>query len=174
MKLRGTGWKAGLFAAAAVVVAIVAWEGSMGAQPSPPTGPAASQRKKGTPDVSKVTEFMRKKLSHAQNSLEGLCTENFELIGKSSADKVAMSEATEWVVIGGQRYAQYSERFRSACDQLAKAAKAQDLPAAQLAWIRVNMECFDCHDYVRQVRIARAWPAGPQPAADSSPVEIAD
>lgn len=130
------------------------WCTAQAEQPAP--------RKKGAPDVNKVAEFMRNKLTHAQDSLKGLCTENFDLVGRSAKEMIAMSEATEWVVIGGQRYAHYSQEFRTACEQLSKAAGEKDLDAAQLAWIRVNMECFDCHEYVRQVRIAQRPSTVPQ------------
>jgi cytochrome c556 len=115
---------------------------------------AAQPAPKRPPDVNKVAEFMRQKLDHSQDALEGLCTEDFTLLQTAAEKMIEMSRATEWVVIGGPRYAEHSDEFRAACEQLAKAARNKNLDAAALAWLKVTMDCLECHQFVRKTRVA--------------------
>lgn len=117
-------------------------------------GQPATPKRKGPPDVGKVAEFMRKKLEHADAALAGLCTEDFEQIRAAAEKMSAMSQATEWVVIGGPQYAAHSREFRQACDQLGQAARNKNIDAAALAWLKVTMDCLECHRFVRKTRIA--------------------
>ena len=102
-----------------------------------------------------VAVFMRAKLAHSQNVLEGLAVEDFDLIDKGAQQLSLASEDASWQVLQTEDYARQSADFRRSCDSLRKAAKAKNLDGAALAWMEVTMKCVQCHKYVRDERAPR-------------------
>jgi len=129
------------FAAAAVVAA----------------GFAVSRLTAADPAVlpDQVAGFMRAKLAHSQNVLEGLTVEDFDLIDKGAQQLSLASDDASWQVLQTEDYARQSADFRRSCDSLRKAAKAKNLDGAALACMEVTMKCVQCHKYVRDERAPR-------------------
>jgi hypothetical protein len=127
-------------AAGIVVLAVAAVTGSR------PTADESTTR----PD--QVAVFMRAKLAHSQNVLEGLAIEDYDLIDKGAQELSLASEDASWQVLQTEDYARQSADFRRSCDSLRKAAKSHNLDGAALAWMEVTMKCVQCHKYVRDVR----------------------
>jgi cytochrome c556 len=123
-----------------VVLAVAAVTGSR------PTADESTTR----PD--QVAVFMRAKLAHSQNVLEGLAVEDYDLIDKGAQELSLASEDASWQVLQTEDYARQSADFRRSCDSLRKAAKSHNLDGAALAWMEVTMKCVQCHKYVRDVR----------------------
>ena len=123
-----------------VVLAVAAVTGSR------PTADESTTR----PD--QVAVFMRAKLAHSQNVLEGLAIEDYDLIDKGAQELSLASEDASWQVLQTEDYARQSADFRRSCDSLRKAAKAKNLDGAALAWMEVTMKCVQCHKYVRDER----------------------
>lgn len=101
-------------------------------------------------------EFMRDKLELSQRVLEGLATEDYDLIVAKGTKLSAMSKEADWRVFENPDYDQQSVMFRRHVDSLVKAAKGKDLDAATLAYVRVTMSCVDCHKLVRGKLVASA------------------
>ena len=102
------------------------------------------------PDGSDQTAaFMRAKLTHSQDVLEGLAVEDYDLIAKGAQQLALASQASDWQVLQTEDYIRQSSEFRRACDSLGAAAKAKNLDAAALAWMEVTLKCVQCHRYVR-------------------------
>ena len=99
------------------------------------------------PDV--VADFMRAKLGHSQDVLEGLALEDFDKIARAANELALASQASSWQVLQTEDYARQSAEFRRSCDSLRSAAKAGNLDGAALAWMEVTMKCVQCHKYVR-------------------------
>jgi hypothetical protein len=114
------------------------------------TPPAISQ-KADKPDVK---DFMRGKLIHMQKVLEGITTEDYDLIRKDANQLVLFSHATEWRVLMTPEYQQHSAEFRRAAQSIVDAAKKKNLDGASLAYVDTTMKCVTCHKYVRSVRMA--------------------
>jgi cytochrome c556 len=133
---RGIGLVASAAAAASVAI-LAAWlvgvdvAGAAGEQPD------------------QVAVFMRAKLAHSQNVLEGLALEDYDLIARGAHDLALASQASSWQVLQTEDYARQSAEFRRSCDALRTAAKAKNLDGAALAWMEVTMKCVQCHKYVR-------------------------
>jgi cytochrome c556 len=108
-----------------------------------------------TVEPDKVAVFMRAKLSHAQNVLEGLAVEDFDLIDRGANDLALASQASSWQVLQTADYARHSDEFRRSCNALRAAAKARNLDGAALAWMEVTMKCIQCHKYVRDTERGR-------------------
>jgi hypothetical protein len=96
-----------------------------------------------------VGPFMRAKLAHSQDVLEGLALEDYEMIARGAQELSLASQASSWQVLQTEDYARQSAEFRRSCDTLRKAAKDRNLDGAALAWMDVTMKCVQCHRYVR-------------------------
>ena len=102
-----------------------------------------------------VRRFMRGKLEHAKDSLEGLTVENFEVIGKNADRMTKLSESALWRVYQTPEYVRLSTEFRLASVSLKKGAEKKDIDAATLAYMKVTLRCVECHKYVRSIRVAK-------------------
>ena len=104
--------------------------------------------------VNNVKEFMRKKLVHSQKVLEGLTSDDLEMVAKHAQEISLLSQAAAWQVLQTPEYAERSLEFRRAVDAMTQAARKNNLDGAALAYVDVTMKCVSCHKYVRGVRIA--------------------
>ena len=128
--------------------------------------PATSQDKSATtkdnqqkkvPDAKRdleQTTFMRKKLEASGQILEGLTSENAQLIIKGAKALVEMSAAEKWQVRNDVMYRQFSGEFQRSAQSLSEAAEKGNYDAAALKWIDTTMKCLECHKFVRGTRLA--------------------
>lgn len=100
----------------------------------------------------KKDELMKKKLQHSQKVLEGIATNDFDLIAKSAEDLIAISKEAQWKTIKTPRYTLYSEDFQRAAGTLVEDAKKKNIDAATLTYMEMTMNCVKCHKHVREVR----------------------
>jgi hypothetical protein len=107
-------------------------------------------------EPNEVAVFMRPKLKHSQGVLEGLTTENYEMIAKHSQEMSLLSQASNWQVLQTVEYRERSTEFRRSVDALTEAAKKRQLDTAALAYVDVTLKCVSCHKYVRTVGAGRA------------------
>ena len=99
-------------------------------------------------------EFMRDKLELSQRVLEGIVTEDYDLIIARGTKLRAMTKEADWRLFENPNYEQQSVTFRRHVDSLLKAAKNKDSDAATLAYVRMTMSCVDCHKLVRGKLVA--------------------
>lgn len=99
-----------------------------------------------------LAELMRRKLGASQKVLEGIALEKFDTVGKGARELKEISENAAWNVFPDSDYAQYSREFRAICDDLNRQAKDKDLDAATLSYVRLTMNCVQCHKFVRLKR----------------------
>lgn len=111
----------------------------------------ADQAKAGKAENT-LNSFMRKKLGAASDVLEGLTTEDGQLIAKGANAMAEMSRVELWQVLTDGDYRNFSRDFRETAKKLAEAGEKGNFDAAALHWIKVTTACIDCHKYVRQQR----------------------
>jgi ribosomal protein L44E len=99
--------------------------------------------------------FMRAKLKHSQEIVEGLALENFDQILKNAQQLTLLSHATNWQVFQTEEYLMQSREFRRATESLRDQAKQKKLEGAVLAYMDVTMKCVNCHKYIRSIRMAK-------------------
>jgi hypothetical protein len=102
-----------------------------------------------------VAVFMKAKLSHSQQVLKGLATEDFDLIAKNSQSMSLLCLDEIWMVLQTPEYRERSTEFRRSVDAVTEAAKKKNLEAAALGYVDVTLKCVNCHKYVRKARMAR-------------------
>jgi hypothetical protein len=103
----------------------------------------------GAPRPDDVAPFMRAKLTHAQDVLEGLSLGDFAAIRRGAQELALASQAASWQVLQTVEYARQSAEFRRSCESLKNAAREENLDGATLAWMEVTLKCVQCHKYVR-------------------------
>lgn len=102
-----------------------------------------------------VRAFMRVKLEASTRILEGLTTENFQLIRDGAKTLRTMSTAEKWRVTNDPLYRQYSLEFGQFAERLDEKGKVRNLDGATLAWVECTMACIRCHNHARAIKIAR-------------------
>src|SRR5712671_6137028 len=75
---------------------------------------ADEPRNKATPkkEGDKLAELMRRKLEYSQKVLEGLTTNDFDMIRKSADGLMLVSKSVEWRVLKSPEYELHSNEFR--------------------------------------------------------------
>lgn len=101
-----------------------------------------------------MSKFMREKLSASSDVLEGLATEDFELIASGAKRMRKLSAAEKWQVSNDASYRQFSNQFRRIMEQLETKATEKKLEGAALTWIEGTMTCIECHKWVRNTVLA--------------------
>lgn len=96
-----------------------------------------------------LIKFMRRKLTASSQVLEGLCTEDFDLLEKGAKGLQKLSSAEAWRVSNDAMYRQHSLEFRTGVDALLKAAKNKKLDSAALAWTKTTLNCIECHRWMK-------------------------
>ena len=103
------------------------------------------------PQTNDLKDFMRAKLLHSQKLVEGLTTENYEMIAKHAQDLSLLCEDEQWQVFRTSDYIARSKEFRRTTDALTEAGRAKNLDAASLGYVDVTLKCVECHKYLRTI-----------------------
>ena len=126
-------------------------------QPKPAEPPAAKPQP-GTAPIARNTElrvFMRKKLAASNKILEGLTTDDFELVKAGANELNQISTAERWFVTTDPVYRQFSGEFREITQQVIKAAEAGNADRVAMKWMDATISCLDCHRFVRGMHVAQ-------------------
>ncbi len=99
-----------------------------------------------------LAAFMRKKLDASSKVLEGITTEDADLITEGTKSLLEISTAEKWNVISDEEYREFNRDFRSSVRKLAEAAEAKNFDNATLQWFDAIKGCVECHKYVRDIR----------------------
>ncbi len=102
--------------------------------------------------------FMRAKLVNAERALEGLVTEDFELVKSGAQKMLLMSQAESWSVLKTPQFKQHTEEFQRTAKQLLRNVKDQNLDGAALSYLQLTMNCIGCHRHVRSVKVTWSRP----------------
>ena len=92
---------------------------------------------------------MRQKLSMVQKIVEGLATDDFELLKKGGMELTAIAETAAWKSTSTPFYRDYSANFEHAVRGLIEAADAKSIEKATFAYVHLTISCTACHQHVR-------------------------
>jgi hypothetical protein len=100
------------------------------------------------PNVS-TKDVMRFKLLHAQRVLEGIATENYEVIADNAKKLKALSQQADWQIRQTPEYQKFTADFARNADSLLQAANNRNVDAATVAYFQMTVSCTTCHRYLR-------------------------
>jgi Na+-transporting NADH:ubiquinone oxidoreductase subunit NqrC len=109
-------------------------------------------------EKSPLQRYMRQKLDHSKNVLEGLAVEDFAMIAKNAKAMRELSEDARWRVSPNVNYLRLSAEFQDLADELAAKAKERNLDGATLVYVKLTMNCVKCHQLVREQRLVTLGP----------------
>lgn len=114
------------------------------------------------PRGKKIDKLMVAKLQNSQKLLEGIAMSDFKKITDSAEELLELTKTEEWLMHKTPRYQTHSNDFQRATETLIRKSKDKNIDGATLAFFDMTMSCVRCHQYVREIRDARA----PGPADD--------
>ena len=97
-------------------------------------------------------DVMKFKLHHAQRVLEGIATENFEVIADNAEKLKKLSKQAEWHFRQTPEYQRFTTEFARHAEALSQAAKKENVDAATVAYFQMTVSCTSCHRYLRGTR----------------------
>ena len=104
---------------------------------------------KQDPDTVIRRDFMRTKLMYTKNIFEGLTTDDFKMIERSTKEVQNITAGEHWIAVDNDTYRKLTEEFKTAADRLMKAAKTKNLDATALRFYQLSTSCIDCHKHLR-------------------------
>src|SRR5208283_1558231 len=111
-----------------------------------------SQSRAGQPERRNRSDFMRQKLEYSKNVLEGLSLEQYDLIERNAKALKVLSQAAEWevpMIPNATDYVAMTSEFQRYADELVRCAKQSNIDGATLAYVKLTMNCVQCHKLVR-------------------------
>ena len=100
-----------------------------------------------------LAPIMEKKLRYTHQLITSLATEDFARMAIDARELKLIGETALMKVSPNLGYVKYSAEFSSVVEELGRRAKAHDLNGATLSYIRLTMNCVECHKYVRDENI---------------------
>lgn len=101
---------------------------------------------------SPVETLMKAKAGYAHRLLDAVVMADLETARDQAFRLKAVAETADWNVLDTEEYAQATEAFIDATDNLLQAASSRKSEAAALAYVEVTLSCVHCHQYVRAHR----------------------
>lgn len=111
----------------------------------------AQEQKKEEPPKKNL---MTLKLEHAQKLLAAVAQNDHSQVEKNAQELIRISKDLAWQHIRTERYAELSKEYRNELEYLIKAAKFKNNEAMALGYVKTSLACFNCHNHVREVRVA--------------------
>ncbi|HQR43312.1 MAG TPA: hypothetical protein PLX97_11525 [Gemmatales bacterium] len=97
---------------------------------------------------------MTQKLEHAQKVLAAVAQNDYAQVEKNAEELIRISKDLAWKHIRSERYEELSREYRRELEGLIKAAKFKNNEAMSLGYVKTSLACFNCHNHVREVKIA--------------------
>ncbi len=97
---------------------------------------------------------MRTKLDHSQKALEGVTAGDFEILLAAARKLKALGNAQDWPNFDNPEYQEHKANFRRSVTALERGAVEANLDSATLAYVRMTMNCVECHRFVRGKKLA--------------------
>src|SRR5262249_49572599 len=113
------------------------------------TLPAGGQE----PRQENLKQIMIHKLKHSQFLIEGLAMEDFALIRDHAGELKRIGEDSLKRISPNLTFVKYCAEFVSVADELQRRAKEEDLNGATLSYMRLTINCVECHKFTRDNRI---------------------
>ena len=102
-----------------------------------------------------TSRVMREKLVHSQHILRAIMISDHALLDREAAALLQLTRAEGWQVLNSPEYIRHSDAFRRSIEDLAASARGRDLDGAAVEYSSLVMRCYQCHRYLKGMRIAK-------------------
>lgn len=102
------------------------------------------------PGTKPLKMFMQLKLEPAKQILEGIATEDYDLINRSAQRIRTLTLDENWMTIQTPEYKQQSKDFQRAIAMISDAAKQRNIDRATLGYVQMTLSCVECHRGLRK------------------------
>ncbi len=100
--------------------------------------------------------LMRDKLLHMNRILEGITLDKFDQVEESAKMLGMISQAVSWHIVDPTpRYERLRKNFQEQAADLERHAREQNIDAATLDLVRINITCTGCHQHMRENTVGR-------------------
>ena len=106
----------------------------------------------GAAAQDRLSLFMKRKLDHAEKTLEALAKEDYDAIITHSQAISLLCEDELWMVLETPEYRERSKEFQRSVYGITEAARKKNLEGAALAYVDTTLKCVSCHQYLRKAR----------------------
>lgn len=96
--------------------------------------------------------LMKQKLAAAHGLLEGIVRNDFNTLKENAALLKNISKASTWHKSDSEIFMSYARSFQNAADFLVTNAQAKNQEGVALGYVRVTLECMQCHNHVRDLK----------------------
>ena len=93
--------------------------------------------------------WMKQKLTYSQRILNGLATEDYDLILQNANAMKGLDTLEFFVRQKPEGYRTHLKTFQFAVKELARNAEDKDLDGATLAFTQMTVSCVNCHKQIR-------------------------
>jgi hypothetical protein len=97
---------------------------------------------------------MDAKLRHTHRLITSLAVEDFARMAQDAAELRRIGESALLKISPDVEYVKFCTEFSTVVEELGRRAKAHDLNGATLSFIRLTMNCVECHKHVRDKNLA--------------------
>ncbi len=97
-------------------------------------------------------EFMQGKLQSNKKIVQGLTTNDFDLVKQGAEEVSSYVKGESWFVLKTPEYQAFSEDMRQTAGKLNQAAEERNVEAAALRYFELTINCIDCHQYIAKVQ----------------------
>lgn len=94
--------------------------------------------------------LMRQKLESTHGLFEGLIREDFDAILKHATALENISKATTWHKLEDPAFLAKAQTFQNSASFLAEQAKDKNLEGVAIGYMRITLDCMQCHNFVRK------------------------
>jgi hypothetical protein len=120
------------------------------------TGIAQEKARKKAEKLRSNQALMRNKLVQMNLILEGITLDKFDQAEKGAETLKMISRAASWHIVDPTpRYKRLSSNFQEQAADLERHAKEQNVEAATLDLVRINVTCTQCHGHMREIAASR-------------------
>jgi hypothetical protein len=105
-------------------------------------------------DKQTVKSLMTAKLEYSKKILAAVAQNDFSQVEKNALELTRISNELGSREIRAERYQDIAKEFRNELQGLMKAARAKNSEAMGLAYVKTTLACFNCHNYMREIKVA--------------------
>jgi len=93
--------------------------------------------------------LMKQKSSAAHGLLDGIVQNDFAALAKHADMLKSISKASTWHTSDSEVFLGFARSFQNAADFLVANAKEKNQDGVALGYVRITLECMQCHKHVR-------------------------